>query len=116
MKKLIVWTGIYCASWALLYATFALNIDGAMNVLKFFVWGIALLSPLLLLDIAMDSAAKQAPTPVRWLLQRLMDWITLLLLAWFGHLVTAGAWAIKMLCVRMHQDGVEKRRTQQGKP
>lgn len=113
MKKLMIWTAIHCAHWAVLYGAFALGMEGAVYVLKFFAWAMAFASPLLLTEKAKETGVKGGPAPVRATLTRVQSWATLLLLVWFGHIVTALAWCMVMFCVALHREGVKKMRVEQ---
>lgn len=113
MKQLVIWSCIYLATWVLLYASFALNMDGAMNVLKFLIWTRALLSPLLLLDAAVNLSAEKAPAPVRRVFRVMQDFTMLLLLVWFSHPFTSVALLFAMLCGRLNRAGSAAKRAQQ---
>lgn len=110
MKKLITWMALHCTHWAVLYGAFATEIEGALYVLKFFVWAMLFVAPLLLTTSALESAAKNEPRPGRSALNRIQSWATLLLLVWFGHLATAVAWSIVMVCVALSREGAKKLR------
>ena len=56
MGKILSWTLMHCAHWAVLYGAFVMNLEGAMYVLKFFAWG--LVAPVALLLLA-DAAAQK---------------------------------------------------------
>ena len=102
--RLLKWTLVHALHWAVLYGAFALNLDGAMYVLKFFVWCMAPLSLFLLADKAAEEAAKKAPEPVRRSLNWTQAWVTLCLLVWFGHIATALAWGVVMVAMGVHDD------------
>lgn len=112
MKNLATWIAFHCAHWAVLYAAFALNLEGALYVLKFFAWVMVLLAPLMLTDAAKESGVKENPKPVRAALTRIQSWTTLLALVWFGHIATAVAWFWVMACVALYREGVKKMRTE----
>lgn len=112
MKKLVTWIVFHCAHWAALYGAFALELEGALYVLKFFAWVMVFLAPLLLTTGAQEAAAIDGPFPVRSALTRLQSWATLLLLVWFGHVATAVAWGIVMACVAINREGVNKMRNE----
>lgn len=113
MKKLMMWVFPHCTHWALLYGAFALNLEGALYVLKFFAWSMVPLAALLLTTWAQESMAKEPRTPIRGALSRVQAWTTLLLLVWFGHIATGLAWGVVMLCMGICRVGVEKLREQQ---
>lgn len=110
MKKLMKWWLVHVLHWAVLYGAFAVNVDGAMYVLKFFIWLMAPLSLLLLAGQAAVEAAKNPPYPVRGALNMLQAWVTLGLLVWFGHIASALAWGLVMTMVSIHNNATRKRR------
>ena len=74
MKKIMQWTLLQLLHWAVLYGAFVLRLDGAMYVLKFWVWCGAPLSLVLLTDAVAAKAAAAPPTPVRTALSRVQSW------------------------------------------
>ncbi len=112
MKKLMTWTLVHCAHWAVLWGAFGAELEGAMYVLKFFAWTMAPLSLLLLTSFAQEKGAQEPQTPVRAALSRVQAWVTLLLLVWFGHVATALAWGVSMFCAAAYREGVKKRRAE----
>lgn len=111
MKVWGKWLIGHVLHWIVLYYAFAVGIDGAMYVLKFFVWVLALCSLALLNDKILAEAGKLEPKPVRRALNSLQAWVTLGLLVWFGHIVSAIAWGVLMLMVAVHHDAVSKARS-----
>lgn len=99
----------------LLYMAFWQEREGALHLLKFLCWCIALVSLFALSDEAMARASKLPPANV---LKRAVVWslsaLTLLCLVWYGHPVTGAAWACAMLILnavakeRRASEGVEK--------
>lgn len=117
MKKLMIWAAVHGAHWALLYGAFALNLEGALYVLKFFAWAMLPLALLTLTTWAQESMAKEPRAPIRGYLSRVQAWTTLLLLVWFGHIATGLAWGLVMLCMGICRVGVTKlREKQQAQP
>ena len=112
MGKILSWTLMHCAHWAVLYGAFVANIEGAMYVLKFFAWALAPVALLLLTDAAQEKGAQEPEKPVRAALSRVQAWATLLLLVWFGHIATAAAWGLAMACVAVYREAVKKRRAE----
>jgi hypothetical protein len=110
MNKWIQWLVAHALHWAVLYGAFVAELDGAMYVLKFFVWVMAPLSLVLLADKATANSAKNPPQPVRRALGSVQAWVTLGLLVWFGHVATALAWGLVMVMVAMHREAVRKAR------
>jgi hypothetical protein len=108
MKELTRWWVMHALHWAVLYGAFVAQMEGAMYVLKFWVWVMAPLSLFLLADKAAADAAKKLPQPVRGWLSMLQAWVTLGLLVWFGHIASALAWGLVMCAV--HRDTTRKAR------
>ncbi len=110
MRDFLKWSVAHALHWAVLYGAFAADIDGAMYVLKFWVWVLLPLSLFLLADHVAASAAKKPRTPIRGFLSALQAWATLGLLVWFGHIASALAWGFVMLVVAVHRDKTGKAR------
>ena len=110
MKDLTRWYLVHALHWAVLYGAFAAQIEGAMYVLKFWVWVMAPFSLFLLADKAAADAAKKPPQPVRAWLSMLQAWATLGLLVWFGHIASALAWGLVIVMVAVHRDATRKAR------
>lgn len=110
MKKLAIWWLVHSLHWAVLYGAFSAEVDGAMYVLKFWVWVMAPLSLVLLADQAVVDAAKKPPQPVRGTLSMLQAWVTLGLLVWFGHIASALAWGLAMTMVALQIEATRKLR------
>ena len=108
MSKWIQWLVAHALHWGVLYGAFVAELDGAMYVLKFFVWAMAPLSLALLADKATADSAKNPPQPVRRTLGSVQAWVTLGLLVWFGHVATALAWGLVMVMVAVHREAVRK--------
>lgn len=108
MKKLTMWGLVHSLHWAVLYGAFCAEVDGAMYLLKFWVWVMAPLSLVLLADKVVIEAAKNPPQPVRGALSRLQAWVTLGLLVWFGHIASALAWGLVMTMVALHIEATRK--------
>lgn len=95
---------------ALFYYGFIEGIEGAQNVVKFFVWAIALPIGLMLFskDLIKNVAENPAmPRAVNFLI-RLIAWAELVVLLWSGHIATSIAWAFYMLCAGIARVQVEK--------
>jgi hypothetical protein len=110
MKSYFQWLVGHSLHWAVLYGAFAADVDGAMYVLKFWVWVMLPLSLFLLADKATADAAKKPARPVRGALSSFQAWATLGLLVWFGHIASALAWGFVMLVVAVHRDKTVKAR------
>lgn len=109
MKKLLHWMAWHLGHWALLYLAFVMDLEGAMSLLKFFVW---MLAPLSLFFLSAKLAAEVAKKPRQpsWqhACSQVQGWITLCLLVWFGHVATGVAWAIVILMSAFGRDQAEK--------
>lgn len=110
MKNLTRWWLVHAMHWAVLYGAFAADMNGAMYVLKFWVWVMAPLSLSLLTDKAVADSAKKPPQPVRGWLSMLQAWVTLGLLVWFGHIASALAWGLVMVMFAVHRAATSKAR------
>lgn len=102
------WLVVRAIHLAILYGAFIAQIDGALYVIKFFVWSMAILSPVLLTDKAVTDSAKKPPQPVRGLMIWFQAWATLGLLVWFGHIASALAWCFVMVMMEVQSRLVRK--------
>jgi hypothetical protein len=110
VKKLATWIAFHCAHWAALYGAFIIELDGALYILKFFVWAMVFIAPLMLTDAATEQGLKDSDKPVRGAMTRIQSWTTLLALVWFGHIATAIAWLWVMACAAIYRESVKKAR------
>lgn len=110
MSDLAKWWLWHALHWALLYGAFAAEMQGAMYVVKFVVWSFVPFSLLLLADKAVADTAARPRRPLLNALKMLQAWSTLILLVWFGHIVTALAWAFVMFMVAVHRELVRRKR------
>jgi hypothetical protein len=110
MKDFATWTTVHALHWAILYLAFGANVEGAMYVLKFWVWVMAPLSLALLADRSVQASAKKPPQPVLGWLSWLQAWATLGLLVWFGHIASGLAWGFVMVMSAWHRDVTKKAR------
>lgn len=110
MKKTLGWLALHLGRWAVLYAAFAMDLEGAMYLLKFFAWVMAPLALFLLTDAAQKKGAEDPPRPIALALSRVQAWTMLILLVWHGHVATALAWGLVMLCGAIYREGVKKAR------
>ncbi len=104
----VKWLAVHAIHWAILYGAFVAKIDGALYVIKFFVWAMAILSPVLLTDQAVTDSAKKPPQPVRGWMIWLQASATLGLLVWFGHIASALAWCLVMVMTAVQSRIVRK--------
>lgn len=110
MASHLKWWLIHALHWAVLYCGFIAELEGAMYVLKFCVWGALLLTAVILTEDVIAHAAKQPVFPWRRGVSSFQSWVTLGFLVWFGHIATAIAWVIVMGLMFIHRDMVEKYR------
>ncbi len=111
MKLFMKWIVFHIAGWAVIYAAFYENIEGAMYLLKFFLWLMAPLTAVLLTKLAVSSSAKNKPAPKALsALSTAQLWATLGLLIWFGHVFTALACAFIMAVTAIHRSLVSDAR------
>lgn len=94
MKQTLNWWAFQVFLSALAYAALGLEIEGALNVLKFLVWFLAVLLPFGMLDESIARSAakppvKWAPRGVAWI----VDLSILVALVWCDHTFTGIAWA-----------------------
>jgi len=115
MKKLSQWVFVHALHWALLYGAFFENIEGAMYVLKFWVWVTAAFCWSMILEKSVEDQAKKPATPIRFFLGMAQAWITLFTLLWFGHIVSGVAWFLVIVCALVAADKVREKRIQLAK-
>jgi len=108
LKDLTKWWFIHVIHWAVMYGAFAANLDGAMYVLKFWVWIMAPISLTLLADKAIKDTAQKPARPIRSFLSMTQAWVMLFALVWFGHIATGLAWAFVILVTYVHKDQARK--------
>jgi hypothetical protein len=108
MKNLARWCVVHAIHWALLYGAFVAGIDGAMYVLKFFVWCMWPLSFLLASKDVIAKDAKEPPKPFLSALSAFQAWVTLFFLVWHGHFFTGLAWLIVIVMIAHHRAETKK--------
>lgn len=108
--KTVRWWLVYALTWALLYGAFVARLEGALHVVKFSVWVLAALSPVMVVDSVIEQSVKEPPMRLRSVLLWLRNWVALGLLVWFGHIATGAALGVVMLCAAAHGLAVRKRR------
>lgn len=111
MKDAMKWWLVHAVHWAVLYGAFAAQSDGAMYVLKFWAWVIAVMCGFMLTDASIADGAKKPARPMRRWLSWAQAWATLGLLVWFGHIATGLAWLWVMVVIAIHQDKVKTQRS-----
>ena len=111
MKDFIKWWLIHALHWVVLYGAFVAGAEGALYVLKFWVWVMAPASLFLLTDKSAAESAKRPRRPVRGALSLFQAWVTLSLLVWFGHIASALAWGLVMLALAAHRAAAKKAHT-----
>ena len=111
MKKHIAWIIFQFLHLSVLYGAFALNLNGAMNILYFFVWVMLPMAFILLSDRSAKLAVKDEPSQLKATISALQRWSTLLLLVWNGHIATSIVWGVVMVLVAIHTEKVQELRT-----
>lgn len=110
MKKHIAWNIFQFLHLSVLYGAFALNLNGAMNILYFFVWAMLPMALILLSDRSAKLAVKDEPSQLKATISALQRWSTLLLLIWNGHIATSIVWGVVMVLIEIHISKVQKLR------
>lgn len=110
MLKTGRWWLVYALTWAVLYGAFAAQLDGALYVIKYLVWVLVALSPVMVAVSVIEQSVKEPPMRLRSALLWLRNWVALGLLVWFGHFATGAALGVVMLCAAAHGLAVRKRR------
>ena len=112
MKKQLIRAGLLIGMPALTYIGFLDGVEGALYVVKFFVWAICLPVGLMgFTDEAQKNLAKQPPNgPISRFIARAGAWCSLAMMVWTGHIATAAAWGFFMLCSAVIGEAVKKMR------
>lgn len=115
MVETVKWGIFQALMWALLYGAFVLQLDGALSVLKFILWTVAVLSLFGMTDKAIRDRATWPARPfARRTLSWVQSWATLGLLVWHGHTFTGVAWAIAMATIAASANAARKLRAGAG--
>lgn len=107
LARWVVW---YVLLWGVLYGAFVAQVAGALHVLKFYVWAVALVSPMALADRVVAGSLEIQSRPLLGLLSRAQELATLALLVWFGHFASAAAWALALALFDAHRKMVREAR------
>ena len=112
MKKALYWLTFNAGVAAALWFGFWQGVDGAQYVAKFFVW--AWCMPLGLIALCSDDfqkrMAKEPKNGARHFVGRVIAWAALGTFVWTGHIFTAVAWSVWMLCAAATRVAVDKLR------
>jgi hypothetical protein len=108
MKKYCKWFVGHLIHWALLYWAFVAGLDGAMYVLKFFVWCLWPVSFMLASKDVIAKDAKEPAKPVLGAMDAFQSYVTLGLLVWNGHFFTGVAWLTVIVMVSHHRTETAK--------
>ena len=102
--------GVPCLTWA----GFVNGVDGALYVVKFFVWAICLPTGLLAMSEQVQKALAKNPPPgaLHKLASRITAWGVLGVMVWTGHIATACAWGFYLLCSFIASEGAKKLRAE----
>lgn len=111
MKSNRTWAAVNALNWVLLYLAFWRGIPGALAVLKFICWFLAVASLFTLADSTIAAAAKKPRLgPIKRWVGHIAHFSTLGCLMWFGHPVTGAAYLWAMLVLAAHENEAQKRR------
>ena len=101
------WVLVHLIHWAMLWAAFGADIQGAVYTIKFWVWVCAAFGVYQLSDQSVQSAATR-PEQAAWKtsLGWLQAWVTLSVLVWFGHFASALALGWVMAVVNWQAERV----------
>lgn len=114
MKNTLLKITVLAGLPALTYLGFFAGVEGARNVIQFFVWAVCL--PLGLLALHPRVQEELAKKPESGKITEFFSWVVslgvLVTLAWFGDVVTAVAWGFYLFCVPVSKKGVEARRAE----
>lgn len=115
MKERIHWAIAHTIHWAVLYAAFVEQIQGAIYIALFGAWACAVISLALLNQDVIANAAAKPPLerPVMRVLSITQAWVTLLAIVYHGHIITGIAWLFFMIAVGTFRHNVRKTREQQ---
>ena len=96
------------AVWALLYVAFFMGNVGAMHLLKFYVWAIAIVAPLTLFEPIIKSYAKQKRYPALSAMNQIQWWVVLGFFVWHGHVATGVACLGVLICGAVYRYRVKQ--------
>lgn len=112
MKNTLIRIALLIGLPTMTYLGFLGGIEGALYVVKFFVWAICLPVGLIALtETAQNDMAQQSPSGglfrFAW---RIVAWSALGVMLWTGHIATACAWGFYILCSATAAEGVKRHR------
>jgi len=115
MKKWFWWLVLNGGFAGSVWFGFVEGVQGAQYLAKFWIWAVAVPVGLVMFTDVMqqklaEKLAEERPRPARAFAQRIISWGALGVLIWYGHIVTATAWAFCMLAAYICRQGVKKRR------
>ena len=112
MQKALIRATLLLGMPTMAYLGLVAGVDGALYVMKFFVWAICLPAGLIALsDAAQKNMAKEPDTgSLNKLAARLVAWGCLGMMIWTGHMATGVAWGFYMMCTAVASEGVKKHR------
>ncbi|MDD5028504.1 MAG: hypothetical protein PHH58_03225 [Rhodoferax sp.] len=112
MNKILIQAALLIGMPTLTYLGFLGGVEGALYMVKFFVWAICLpIGLLALTQTAQKNMAKLAPIGrLRRVAQNIVVWTVLGVMVWTGHIATACAWCFYMLCTAIASEGTKKHR------
>ncbi len=112
MQKALIRSALLLGMPTMTYLGLIAGVDGALYVVKFFVWAICLpVGVIALTDAAHKNLAKGTKSnSLHKFAARLVAWSCLGVMVWTGHIATAVAWGLYMLCAAIAEAGAEKHR------
>lgn len=112
MQKSLIRAALLVGMPTMTYLGLVAGVDGALYVMKFFVWAICLPVGLIALTEAAQKNMAKVPDngPLNKMVARLVAWACLGMMIWTGHIATGGAWGFYMLCAAIASEGVKKHR------
>jgi len=112
MNKILIQMALLIGMPTMTYLGFMGGVEGALYLVKFFVWAMCLpLGLMALTEHAQKSLAKQpANSALFRFASRIAAWSALGVMVWTGHIATACAWGFYMLCMAIASEGTKKQR------
>ncbi|TXT39205.1 MAG: hypothetical protein FD135_2355 [Comamonadaceae bacterium] len=114
MNKILIQMALLIGMPTLTYLGFLGGVEGALYMVKFFVWAICLpIGLLALTEKAQKNLAKQPASGALYrFAARIVAWTVLGIMVWTGHIATACAWGLYLLCAAIAGEGAKKHRAE----
>lgn len=112
MKKALIRALLLIGMPTMTYLGLISGVDGALYVVKFFVWAICLPVGLSALSESVQKSLSKEPATgtLSRLISRLVAWSCLGVMIWTGHIATGVAWGFFMICSAIAFEGTKKHR------